>query len=606
MAHQSLLPDRPWLAHYDPGVPADLDVPPVPLPTLLTEAAGKCGNRDALIFYGNRISFLKFDQAASRFARGLMRLGVKPGDRVSICLPNTPQFPIAFYGTLRAGAVAVPTNPLYTAHEMRHQLQDSGAKVIVILDSLYPTLHEIRDEVPVEHIVLTSIAEYLPFPLSVLYPIQQSREQHGKPQIDMNEVRSDPKVAAYAQLLERDPSLRGGYELIDLPPPASPDDLAILQYTGGTTGLAKGAMLTHRNLVANAMQAALWTGMPRFEQHTTLAVAPFFHVYGLTVGLNLSVYSGWSMVLLPRFIPKDVLKAIEKYKTDSFPGIPTMYSAITREIEKRHKGDISAVRICLSGAAPLLAEVQSRFEKLSGGSLVEGYGLTEASPVTHSNPLWGDRRIGTIGLPMPGTDARIIDPTTWETMPVGERGEIAIRGPQVMRGYWNRPDETALVLRDGWLRTGDIGIMDADGYFSVVDRAKDLIIAGGYNIYPREVEEVLVRHPAVQEAVAIGVPDPYRGETVRAYIVLRDGQHVTAEELTNFAKSELAIYKVPKQFVFRRSCQKHSSAKCCVVHCARKHWPRSPANKSNRLVPRNRPAQVVTACRWQPVRMPTV
>jgi long-chain acyl-CoA synthetase len=273
--------------------------------------------------------------------------------------------------------------------------------------------------------------------------------------------------------------------------------------------------------------------------------------------LNMNVYNASTMLLLPRFVPKDVLAAIQKYHPDLFPGIPTMYLAIAREIEKRNKGEkVDSVRICLSGAAPLLAEVQSRFEKVSGAHICEGYGLTEASPVTHSNPLWGDRRLGTIGVPLPATESRIVDPQTDMPMPVGERGEIVIRGPQVMQGYWNRPDETAKVLKDGWLHTGDIGVMDADGYFAIVDRAKDLIIAGGYNIYPREVEEVVAKYPAVQEVVVVGVPDEYRGESVRAYVVLKEGQTATADEIIQFCKQELAVYKIPKQVVFRADLPK--------------------------------------------------
>lgn len=559
MAHQSL-PDpdlaRPWLAHYDSGVPTAIDPGGRTLPDLLAEAARHCGDRDALIFYDNHITYLQLELAADRFARALVQKGIRPGDRVAICLPNVPQFPIAFYGVLKAGAVAVPTNPLYTAHELRHHLTDSGAKAIIILDILYPALHDVRDETPVEHIILTNVADYLPFPLSLLYPIKEAREQHGKPHINPNDLKNDPKITYLRDLLAKVPARRGGYALIDLPAHSKPEDLAVLQYTGGTTGVSKGAMLTHRNLVANAIQCAVWPGFARFEPHISLAAAPFFHVYGLTVGLNMCVYNGSTMVLLPRFVPKDVLNAIEKYKPDLFPGIPTMYMAIAREIEKRGKGDVSSVRVCLSGAAPLLHEVQERFEKLSGARVVEGYGLSEASPVTHSNPLWGDRRIGTIGVPMPGTDARIIDPQTGAPLPNGERGEIAVRGPQVMLGYWNRPDETAKVLADGWLRTGDIGLMDDDGYFTIVDRAKDLIIAGGYNIYPREIEEVLVTHPAVAEAIAIGIPDEYRGESVRAYIVLKEGHQATSDEIIAFCKHDLAIYKVPKQVVFRAELPK--------------------------------------------------
>jgi long-chain acyl-CoA synthetase len=560
VAHPSPSPEPvlipPWISHYDPGIPATIPDSSMTLSELLTTAARQCGDRTAVIYYGNRITYLQLELAAARFAHELLRMGIQRGDRVAICLPNVPQYLIAYYGILKAGAIVVPVNPIYTAHEMRYQLADSGAKAIVILDILYPTLHQVRGETPIRHIILTNAGDYLPFPLSKLYPFKEAQEQRGKPRVPAEVIKHDPAISQMRDLIAKAASKRGGYTLLEQTSPVNIDDVAILQYTGGTTGVSKGAMLTHRNLVANAVQCATWTGTTRFKKSVTLAVTPFFHVYGLTVALNMPVYNGSTMVLLPRFIPGDVLNAIEKYKPDSFPGIPTMYLAITREIEKRGKGDISSVNVCLSGAAPLLHEVQTRFEQLSGAHVSEGYGLTEASPVTHCNPLFGDRRIGTIGLPLPSTEAKVIDPVTGKTMPLGEKGEMVVRGPQVMKGYWNRPDETEKVLQDGWLHTGDIATMNADGYFSIVDRAKDIIIAGGYNIYPREVEEVLASFPAIQECVVVGIPDLYRGETVRAYIILKDGEHATAEEIITFCKRELAPYKVPKQIIFREELPK--------------------------------------------------
>lgn len=547
---------HPWVPHYDSGVPAEVIIPDATLQTMLTETAQQCGDRDATIFYGKRMTYLELEMASNRFAHALMNMGIQHNDRVAICLPNSPQFPIAFFGVLKAGAVVVPTNPLYTPHEMRHQMCDSGAVAIIILDTLYPALHEVRKDTPVKHVILTGVSDFLPFPLSMLYPVRQKLEQRGKPSVPASEIRSDTTIVQMRDLLATPARRSQHVALIDLPPPAQAHDIALLQYTGGTTGVAKGAMLTHRNLLANAIQCAAWNNFPRYEHHVSLAVAPFFHVYGLTVGMLMCVYEGATMVILPRFIPKDVLHAIEQYRPDLFPGIPTMYTAISREIEKRGKGDVSSIKVCLSGAAPLLHEVQERFEKLSGARVVEGYGLTEASPVTHANPLFGDRRTGTIGVPFPSTDARIIDPATGNELPHGEPGELIIQGPQVMLGYWNRPDETAKILQNGWLRTGDIATMNDDGYFTIVDRAKDMIIAGGYNIYPREVEEVLACHPAVQECVVVGVPDPYRGETVRAYVVLKDGQHATAEEIIAYCKKELAVYKVPKQVTFRAELPK--------------------------------------------------
>ena len=545
-------PARPWLAHYSPGVAHTIAVPERPFTWLLDEAARKYGANTAVEYYGTHISYAQLSLLADRFARALMRLGVKRGDRVSICLPNVPQFPIAFYGVLKAGAVAVPTNPLYTQPELRHQLADAGARFAVTLDLTYPNLAAVIAETPVEHVIVTSAADYLPPALAVLFRMKQRSESR-------KHAAARPLPAGigrhqFKELVGHGEG-RKGSDVLPLPEPARRDDLAVLQYTGGTTGVAKGAMLSNGNLVANAMQAWAWTEQSDGSRHTSLCVAPFFHVYGLTVAMNMSVLAGATMALLPRFTVKDTLKAIQRYKPDLFPGVPTMYLALAREAEKR-KTDLSSVRVCISGSAPLPLEVQRRFEAVSGGRVVEGYGLTEASPVTHCNPVFGDRRIGTIGLPMSSTVSAILDQNSWEILPQGQQGEIAIYGPQVMQGYWNRPDETANVLRNGWLRTGDIGTMSEDGYFTVVDRAKDIIIAGGLKIFPRDVDEVLYEHPKVLEAATVGVPDEYRGETVRAYVVVKPGERLTEAELTAFLKERLAPYKLPKQYEFRESLPK--------------------------------------------------
>ncbi len=545
---------RPWTEHYSSSVPASITVPAQPLTWLLDEAARTSSAFTAIEYYGTRLSYAQFASLADRFARALVKLGVRPGDRVSICLPNCPQFPVAFYGALKAGAVVVPTNPLYTPPELEHQLRDSGAKVIVLLDQLYPNLAKVRANTPVEHIILTNVADYFPAPLALAYHAREaitSRRQGRKPE---RIPRNDPTIHDFRHVIgHAGDSL--GLDSVQLPEPAKPDDLALLQYTGGTTGVAKGAMLTHRNLLTNAMQCWVWNEQPAGSKHVTLCVAPFFHVYGLTVAMNLTIYAASTMALLPRFTVKDTLDAIEKYKPDLFPGVPTMYLALAREVEQ-HKRDLRSIQVCISGSAPLPAEVQRRFEAVSGAKVVEGYGLTEASPVTHCNPVYGERRVGTIGLPMPNTDAMIINPDTWEPAPLGERGEIVVRGPQVMQGYWNRPDETANVLRDSWLRTGDIGVMDADGYFTIVDRAKDMIIASGYNVYPRDIEEVLYAHPKVLEAAIVGMPDEYRGETVRAFVVVKPGETLTAAELDQWCHERLAAYKVPKEYEFRESLPK--------------------------------------------------
>ncbi len=543
----------PWLAHYPPDVPAQPVIPTQSLPELLEAAGAQYGTRDAMIYYGTRLSYVQLLALADRFARALVKLGVARGDRVSICLPNVPQFPVAFYGALKAGAVVVATNPLYTGPELLHQLNDAGVKVVVTLDQLYPTLAGIRAQTSVEQVILCGVADYFPRALALAYGIRQARESRGK-HFDRRALAADTTIHEYKELIGSGHN-RQGYELFKLPDPALPGDLAVLQYTGGTTGLAKGAMLTHRNLAANAQQAYLWSEQPLGAANKTLCIAPFFHSYGLTVCMNASLFFGATLVLQPRFSPKDAVAAIQKYKPELFPGVPTMYLAIASLVEKK-KADLSSIKVCISGAAPLPAEVQNRFEKLSGAKVVEGYGLTEASPVTHCNPVFGERRVGTIGVPLPNTESAIVKAETWEFLPPGEIGEIVIRGPQVMQGYWQRPDETAKVIRDGWLLTGDIGQMSADGYFKIVDRAKDMIIAGGYNIYPRDVEEVLFEHPKVLEACVVGIPDPYRGETVRAYIVAKPGQTVTPEELDAFCRERLAAYKVPKQYEFRAELPK--------------------------------------------------
>lgn len=543
---------RPWLRHYDPDVPPTIAYPDKPLTWLLDEAARKHGSRDAMIFYGHRFTYVQLAAMVDRFAGALIKLGVKPGDRVSVALPNIPQFPIAFYGVLKAGAVAVPTNPIYTEMELQHQLADAGAETIVVLDLLYHKLVKVRANTPIKRIIVAGVQDYLPPLLAAGYALQQRRNKQES--ISKRELRDDPTVHQFKELIGKADDR--WYELWSLPEPARPDDVAVLQYTGGTTGLSKGAMLTHRNLLANALQVWSWTGIQdtAATHETMLCAAPFFHSYGLTVAMNAGIYSGSTLVLMPRYKARDAVKMIQKYRPTLFPGVPTMYLGINHEIEE-HGGDLRSVRICISGAAPLPKEVQNKFEQLSGGKMVEGYGLSETSPVTHCNPLNGERRVG-IGLPFPDTEATIQDQETGDMMPPGQPGEICIRGPQVMKGYWNRPEETASMLRGGWLHTGDIGIMDEDGYFQVVDRAKDMIIASGYKIFPREVEEVLYAHPKVAEAVLIGIPDEYRGESAKAYIVLKPGQQATADEIITFAKERLAPYKVPKQVEFRADLPK--------------------------------------------------
>ncbi|MER3536452.1 MAG: long-chain fatty acid--CoA ligase [Thermus sp.] len=539
---------KPWHAHYDPGVPHEIQVPEKPLWSILEESARTYANQVALDFLGKTLSYREVWDLALRFAQGLKALGVRPGDRVALMLPNTPQFVIAFYGTLAAGAVGVSVNPLYTPRELRHQLVDAGAKVLVLLDQLWPRYAEIEDEVPVERVVTTGIREYLPFPLNLLYPLKARREGTW-----VNLPPHERRVPF--QGLLKNPRAT--------PHPAKGDELALLQYTGGTTGLSKGAMLTHKNLLANVLQIEAWdpTSGELKGKGVMLGALPFFHVYGMTVAMNFGLRSGYKIVLLPRPEIKAIVEAIEKHQVTHFPGVPTLYVAFNRfpGIEGRK---VNSIRICLSGAAPLPVEVAKEFERITGARLIEGYGLSEASPVTHSNPVLGEIRKGSIGLPLPSVDAKVVDEEGNE-VPIGEVGELIVQGPNVMQGYWNRLEETQKALKNGWLYTGDMARMDPDGYFYIVDRKKDLIIAGGYNIYPREIEEVLYQHEAVQEAAVIGVPDPYRGETVAAFIVLKEEYKgkVTKEDLERFCRANLAAYKVPRIIEFKDALPKSAVGK---------------------------------------------
>lgn len=552
----STLAARPWIKYYQPGVPAQLEIPDYPLTWLLDEAVKQYPHHTALIYYGTKISYAQLATLADRFALALLRLGIQRGDRVAIALPNVPQYPIAFYAALKAGAVVVPTNPLYTEREMQHQMADSGARVLVMLDMFYPVVRAVREKTNLEHIVITSPADFLPPVLRVLYPLSQRRAKLPEPRLTAQEMRSDGTLHAMSELLV--PQTKGGVEAFNLPEPARSEDLAVLQYTGGTTGLSKGAMLTHRNLLANALQTRHWTPEAAQGGESTLCVAPFFHSYGLTVGMNLSIYAGATMILLPKFSAKEVVKTIGRYRPTMFPGIPTMYVAIMREA-KGKASLLSSVRFCISGAAPLPAKVQDDFERLSGGKVVEGYGLSETSPVTHCNPLNENCVNGSVGLPLPNIDAMIMNPETGKQLPPGEIGEIMVKGPNVMKGYWNREKETEAVFHDGWMHTGDLGYMDEKGYFYIADRSKDLIVASGFNVYPREVEEVLYRHEAVQEAAVVGVPDEYRGENVAAVISLKPGfapSDETRASIIAHCKKELTAYKVPKIIEFREDLPK--------------------------------------------------
>lgn len=547
---------HPWIRHYEQGVPAHITVPDHPLTWLLDHTVSRYPDHTALIYHGTRLSYAQLAHGANRFALALQCLGVNKGDRVAIALPNIPQYPIAFYGALLTGAIVVPTNPLYTEREMQHQLADSGARVLVMLDTFYPIVRAVRKQTVLQHIIFTSPADFLPLLLQALYPLSQRRSRSPEPHLSHKELHNDQTLHVMHTLLASHTG--DDREAWNPPEPVQASDLAVLQYTGGTTGLSKGAMLTHQNLLANALQTRAWIPQAREGEEVVLCVAPFFHAYGLTVGMNFSLLAAASMVLLPRFKAQDVIKAIRRYHPTIFPGIPTMYLAVMREASK-HPAGLRSINYCISGAAPLSAQVQSDFEAITGGKLVEGYGLSEASPVTHCNPLTDQCRTGRIGLPLPSVEAAIVKQETGEPLPTGSVGELVVRGPNIMQGYWNRPEETNQTFCNGWMRTGDLGKMDEDGYFSIVERIKDVIIASGFKVYPREVEEVLFRHPAVAEVAVAGAADAYRGETVAAFVVLKPGieaSEETRQELLQYCKQELAVFKVPKILEFRTSLPK--------------------------------------------------
>jgi long-chain acyl-CoA synthetase len=550
--------DKPWLAHYDDGVPATLDYPDVTLPQVLDESARTYPDQSALnlvlrylgpVQIGARLSYRQLVEQVDGFASALAALGVRRGDRVALMLPNLPQFVIGFYGTLKLGAIAVNTNPTYTAREIERQLSDAGAETAVLFSPLFARLREVQARTKVKRVIVTDIADYITGPAKML--VQRNLREHGQ----LVDVPDGEDVYRFRSLIDARAA----------PPPlvaAGPGDTALFQYTGGTTGVPKAAMLTHRNLVVNTIQMRRWmTGLEEGKERFVGAL-PFFHVYGMTVGMSLAIYLGSELIILPD--PRDILHlmtTIQRRCATVVPGVPTMYARIINH-EAVGRYNLHSVKVCVSGAAPLPMEVQTRFGEISGGRLVEGYGLTEAAPVTHCNPIVGQRKSGSIGIPLPDVDAKIVDYETLLDKPAGEDGELWLRGPQVMHGYWNQPEETRkAITEDGWLRTGDIARTDSEGYFYLVDRLKDIIISSGLNIVPREVEEVLYLHPKVAEAVVAGIPDPKRGETAKAYVVLKQGQTASAEEITAFCAERLAPFKVPRLVEFRSELPKSQVGK---------------------------------------------
>jgi long-chain acyl-CoA synthetase len=542
---------RPWHKHYDEGVQTSLDYPEKPLHHFLEDAAGEFPDKPCSIFKGASVSYAEINDSADRMAAALSELGVKKGSPVGIFMPNSAQFIISFYAILKAGGIVVATNPLYTAREIEHQMNDAGVEIMLVMSNFYDLIKEVQPKTKLKTLIVANIKEYLPGLLKFLFTVaKEKKEGHyatlGEGDYWFQDLLKKYKAEDRAQ--------------VDI----GPNDDALYQYSGGTTGLSKAAIAMHRNLVANTLQILTFMpGINRGEEVVLMAI-PMFHVYGMVAGMSFGIAAAASLVMVPN--PRDmedVLGSIEKFRPTIYPGVPTMYNAINNHPKVQEgKIDVSSIRACISGSAPLLRETKVTFEELTGGKLVEGYGLSEAPTATHCNPVFGQNKEGSIGLPLADVDARIIDLDDEVTvLGPGEVGELVVKGPQVMRGYLNMPTETANSLREGWLYTGDIARMDEDGYFYIVDRKKELIKPGGYQVWPREVEEVICENPKVLEVGVAGVPDAYRGETVKAWVVLKPNETATVDEIREWCKERMAAFKVPTQVEFRDELPKTTVGK---------------------------------------------
>ena len=534
--------EKIWLKNYEEGVAHEVDYPDLTFYDILENNVKEDPEKAAFSFFGKVINYTLLKDYVDQFASALYELGVRKGTRVAIMLPNVPQYPIVHYAVIKLGGIIVPTNPLYVEREIEHQMNNSGAEYIIVLNLMFNRVKKVWKNTRLKKIIVTGVKEYLPGLLKLLYPLKEKKEG------TFVKVEPEENVLFFQDLMKASyPNAQKAAMVLD--------DVAIFLYTGGTTGVSKGAVLTHRNIVANVFQITGWLTDLKVGGEIVLSAIPFFHSYGMTTCLHFCMATKSVAILLPRFDVKMVLQNIQKSKATIFPGVPTMYVAINNYAEI-DKFDLSSIRSCLSGGAALLVEVQRKFEKISGGRLVEGYGLSETSPVVHATPIYGNRKEGSMGIPVSSTEAAIVDNETMEEKPIGEIGELAVKGPQIMKEYWQMPEETKAALKDGWFLTGDMAKMDEDGFFYIVDRKKDMIIASGFNIYPREVEEVLFQHPKIAEAAVAGVPDEYRGETVKAFIILKEGESATAEEIIEFCTDKLAKFKVPKFIEFRTELPK--------------------------------------------------
>ena len=537
--------ETPWLHHYDSGVPPSLDYPALPLYRLLDDSAAAHPNRPCTSFFGRQLSYGQIKQHSDAFAACLQALGVTAGEHVALLLPNSPQFVIAYYGILKAGAVVVALNPLANAAELEVLVNDAQIETLVTIPLFLETVIGLRQTTPLERVISARLADFMPFPLRLAMSVREWLQSRKA-------VRDRSQILDFKAMVEASPppDFR--------PADVDPDDLAVLLYSGGTTGVAKGIMLSHFNCVANAHQIAAWGQLEGSDK--LLSVLPLFHGYGMSVNMNASLLAGGQMILLPRFKAEEVLKTIHKQKPTFFTGVPTMFVAFsnTSGIEEY---DLSSLEGIFVGAAPLTQGIKDDFERKTGGRMIEGYGLTEAVTAIMANPYRGQHKIGSIGIPFPDVVAKIIDLDNGKDLPPGELGQIVLRSPTVMIGYYRREQQTKETLIDGWLHTGDIGYMDEDGYFYITDRKKNLIIVGGFNVFPREIEEVLYQHPKVKEGVAVGIPDEYAGERVKVFAVLKEGETATEAELIDYFRQHLTRYKVPSVVEFREELPKTAIGK---------------------------------------------
>jgi long-chain acyl-CoA synthetase len=548
MAGEVSYASKPWLKSYDKGVPEKIQYEEICMPDILDRSAAKFPDRMALNFQGYTISYKGLKDMVDRFSTYLSDVGIKKGDSVAIILPNMIPCVAAYYAVLKIGAIVVLNNPTYSDRELEHQLNDSESKILITIDLLANRMIDLRPKTKVKQIIYTSLGDYLPFPKSILFPLVAKKQKLAADVKSANDVYKWKDCIAKSQ--PNPPKVKLTF-----------NDTAMYQYTGGTTGVSKGVVLTHANISKQVQQIHAWFPMFINFNGVNLGALPFFHVFGMSCAMNFSVYKGWGDILIPRPQPQPLLEAIRKFKPQFGALVPTMYIGMLNHPDVK-KTDMTCFKGFFSGSAPLPVEVIHDFEKVTGAVIVEGFGMTETTPVTHTNPFDGVRKIGSIGLPISDTECRIVDLDKGEKdMPIGEPGEMIIRGPQVTKGYLNKPDETANLLRDGWCYTGDIATMDQDGYFYIVDRKKDMIITGGFNVYPRDVDEVYYEHPKVLEACSIGVPDAKRGENIKLFVVLKEGETATAEELIEYGKTKLATYKLPAEVEFRKELPKSTVGK---------------------------------------------